>query len=129
MADDKGRTFEIPEQLRDLTQQSVDRAQKAFDDYVTATKAAVEQIEATSSDAQSGAQGLNRKILELAEENVANAFAHAQKLVAARDVQEIVRLQAEFLKAQMANLGEQARVISDAGARTAAELAEKSIDR
>lgn len=128
MATDKSKPFEIPEQVRNLTRDSVDQAQKAFDDYISATKDAVSKLESTSTGAQTGALELNRKILDLAEENVASAFAHAQRLANARDFQEIMKLQADFLKAQMANLGEQARVISDAGAKTAAEFAEKTLD-
>ncbi|MCW1843884.1 phasin family protein [Prosthecomicrobium hirschii] len=129
MAQDKQKPFEVPEQLRSLTQDSVDQARKAFDDYVAATRAAVSKLEATSSDAQTGALDLNRKILELAEENVSSAFTHAQRLVGARDLQEIMTLQSEFLKRQMANLGEQARVLSDAGARTASEFAGRTTER
>lgn len=69
---------------------------------------------------------LSRKLLKLAEENVAGAFQHAQELVRARDLQEMMKLQADFLKAQMASLGEQARVVSDAAAETASDLVDKA---
>ncbi|MEJ1161698.1 phasin family protein [Prosthecomicrobium sp. N25] len=121
MADDP-KKLEIPENLRDFTQKSVDQAKKAFDDYMSATQSALEKLDRSASGAQSGASDLNRKILELAEENVDSVFAHAQRLAKARDFQELVRLQTEFLKAQMANLGEQARVISDATAKTASSI-------
>ncbi len=126
MTADKPKPFEIPEPVREFTQKSVEQARQAFDDYIAATQSAVAKLETSSADAQSGALELNRKILELAEENVASAFAHAQRLVKARDLQEVVKLQSDFLKAQMSSLGEQARVISDATAKTAASFAPKA---
>lgn len=123
----KGKTggFEVPDNLRDFTQQSVEQAQKAFDDFLAAAQAAVGRIESSSSDAQSGALELNRKIIELAEENVASAFAHAQRMVKARDLQEMVKLQSEFVKTQMSALGEQARVLSDAASNVVIDRGEK----
>jgi phasin len=126
MASNDPKKLEIPENLREFTQKSVDQAKKAFDDYMSATQAAVEKIDRSATGAQSGASDLNRKILDLAEENVASVFAHAQKLARARDLQEVIRLQSEFLKTQMASLGEQARVISDATAETASAIAKST---
>lgn len=126
MAADPGKPFEVPESLREIAQKSVDQARVAFDEYMTATQKAVDRVDGTASDAQAGAAELNRKLLKLAEENVAGAFRHAQELVRARDLQEMMKLQADFLKAQMASLGEQARVVSDAAAETATGLVDKA---
>jgi hypothetical protein len=42
------------------------------------------------------------KAVGFAEANAKAAFDHAQKLVHAKDLQEVVSLQTEFLKSQMA---------------------------
>ena len=44
-----------------------------------------------------------------AEENIRSAFDHAQKLVRAKDMQEVLSLQSEFVKAQMSALQDQAK--------------------
>ena len=49
--------------------------------------------------------------MSYAEANMKAAFDHAQKLVHAKDLQEGSQLQSEYLKAQMANLQEQAKEI------------------
>ncbi|MEM1045916.1 MAG: phasin family protein [Pseudomonadota bacterium] len=120
---DKSPKLEVPEQMRAFAETSVTQAKKAFDDYIAATQEAVSRVEKSSSDVQSGASDVNRAVLSFAEENVSAAFDLAGKLVQAKDVSEMMALQQEFLKHQMAVFGEQARVISDKTVKTASEAA------
>ncbi len=123
MAADK--TFEIPEQIRAFAEKSVEQAKKAVDDFISATHKAVDKVETSSAEVQSGALDLNKKVLSLAEANLANAFEHAQKLIKAKDPQELLTLQGEYLKAQAASFGEQVRQIGDAAAKTVSSITEK----
>lgn len=119
------KTFEIPEQIRTFAEKSVEQAKKAVDDFLAATHQAVAKVESSSTTVQSGALDLNKKVLSLAEENLANAFAHAQKLIQAKDPQELLTLQGEYLKSQAASFGEQVRQIGDAAAKTVSTITEK----
>lgn len=119
------KTFEIPEQIRTFAEKSVEQAKKAVDDFIAATHKAVDKVETSSAEVQSGALDLNKKVLTLAEENLANAFAHAQQLVKAKDAQEVLALQGDYLKAQAASFGEQVRQIGDAAAKTVSAITEK----
>ena len=123
MATDK--TFEIPEQVRTFAEKSVEQAKKAVDDFIAASHQAVEKVEASSATVQSGALDLNKKVLSLAEANLSAAFDHASKLIKAKDAQEILKLQGDFLKAQAASFGEQVRQIGDAAAKTVSSISEK----
>jgi len=123
MAADK--TFEIPEQIRTFAEKSVEQAKKAVDDFLSATHQAVAKVEASSTTVQSGALDLNKKVLSLAEDNIAAVFEHAQKLIQAKDPQEILKLQGDYLKAQAASFGEQVRQIGDAAAKTVSSITEK----
>lgn len=123
MATDK--TFEIPEQVRTFAEKSVEQAKKAVDDFLAASHQAVEKVEASSASVQSGALDLNKKVLSLAEANLSAAFEHASKLIKAKDAQEILKLQGDFLKAQAASFGEQVRQIGDAAAKTVSSISEK----
>ena len=60
-----------------------------------------------------GGSELSNKILGYAERNVASAFEFAQKLAQVRDVQALVKLQMEFIQAQMQALTEQAKDLSE----------------
>ncbi len=45
MAKDPMSSFEIPSEMRNLAEQSVEQARKAFDGYMTAAQQAVEALE------------------------------------------------------------------------------------
>lgn len=113
--------FEIPEQMRDFADKSMDQARKAFDSFIEASQKAVNSAEGSATVVQSGARDLNKKALDYAEEHIDAAFELAQKIVRANDVQEIIRLQSDFLKSQMEVLGEQAREFSEAAGKAATD--------
>lgn len=115
--------FEIPEQVRTMAEQSVGQAKKAFEDLLTATQKAVEKVEGSAATVQAGTTELNKKALSFAEENVASAFSFAQNVARAKTLQEVFTLQNNFLKAQLSTLGEQARALSDAATKAAADAA------
>jgi phasin len=117
--------FEIPEQIRTFAEKSIEQAKKAVEDFIAATHQAVSKVETSSTSAASGALDLNKKVLSLAEENLTVAFEHAQKLIHAKDPQELLKLQGDFLKAQAASFGEQVRQIGDAAAKTVSSITEK----
>ncbi len=69
--------------------------------------------------AQAGARDVGKKAMTFAEQNVANSFEFAHKLVRAKDVQEILRLHSEFIRAQMEALSNQAKELGDAASTAA----------
>lgn len=99
--------YEIPTELRDFAEKSVDQAKKAFDGFVGAASKAVSAAENQSAAVQANSKELATKAFGFAEQNVGAAFEHAQKLVRAKDVQEVFALQSEYLKSQMSALQEQ----------------------
>jgi hypothetical protein len=52
---------------------------------------------------------MREKVMGMAEQNIANSFEYAQKLVRAKDMQEMLAIQQEFLKSQMQSMQEQAK--------------------
>jgi phasin family protein len=60
-----------------------------------------------------GARDVSRQALGFAEENVAAAFAFAEKLVRARDPQEFMQLQSEFAKETMQKLTDQSKAMGE----------------
>jgi phasin len=101
--------FEVPTQMRQLAEQSVEQARKAVDGFMTAAQKAVATAEAQAATAQSGAKDVGTKAMGFAEQNIATSFAFAQKLVRARDVQELMAIQQEYLQTQMKAMSEQAK--------------------
>jgi len=109
--------FDVPTQMRQFAEQSVEQAKKAMDGFLTAAQKTAAALETQANTAQSGAKDVREKVMSFAEQNVANSFEFAQKLVRAKDVQEVLALQQEFLKAQMAAMQVQAKDLGAAAAK------------
>jgi hypothetical protein len=56
---------------------------------------------------------LNRILLSNVTQNVTATFAFVQKLSQAKDFQEVVKIQTDFMQAQMNSFNEQAKVLSE----------------
>ena len=95
MANDPTWNLDVPTQMRQFAEQSVEQAKKAVDGFLTA--------------AQLSAKDVSQKVMGFAEQNISNSFEFAQKLVRAKDIQEVMALQQEFLKSQMQAMQAQAK--------------------
>ena len=65
-----------------------------------------------TNTSQSGAKSVSAHVLAYTEQNVNAAFDLAHKLVKAKDPQEALALQSEYMKAQLAVLQNQAKELS-----------------
>ena len=117
MAKQAGGGFEVPREMRALAEQSVDQARKAFDTFVEAAQKAAASIEGQTSAVQTSAKDIRQKAMGFAEKNVATSFEFAQRLVQAKDIEEVTRLQAEFVQRQIQALTEQAQELRDSTTR------------
>ena len=106
--------FEILTNMRKVTEQSIEQVRTAINGYLQFFQRAV-------PGNVTGVSELSNKILGYAERNVASAFEFAQKLVRAKDIQELMRLQTEFIRNQMQILTEQARELGESAATAAKE--------
>jgi phasin len=113
--------FDVPPDMRAFAEKSVAQAREAFEAFMAAAQQAVGTVEGQAETARKGAQDLGQKAMTLAEQNIASSFAFAQKLVQAKDVQDMVKLQTEYLTAQIQSLNAQAHDIGQNAARMAAE--------
>lgn len=109
---------EVPAELRDFAEKSVEQAKKAFDSYLSAAQKAVTTLEGSAEAMQAGAKDMGKKAMTYAETNVAASFALAQKLVRAKDVTEVMKIQTEFVQDQIKALTEQAKDIGSAAQKT-----------
>ncbi|MEJ2626590.1 MAG: phasin family protein [Pseudolabrys sp.] len=109
MANENGMNFEIPAEMRAMAEKSVEQARQAFDTFAAAAKHAVDTAENQAKGAQAGAKEASELAMQFAERNIASSFEFAQKLVHAKDAQEVMQLQTEYTKNQMATLSEQAK--------------------
>ena len=101
--------YEVPAEMRDFAEKSVDQARKAFDGFVGAAQKAAGSVEGRAASATHTAKEMGEKAMGYAQANVNAAFDLAQKLVKAKDLTEVMSLQAEFVQSQMANIQTQAK--------------------
>ena len=128
MAQDN-QNYEIPTEMRDFAEKSVDQARKAFDSFMGAAQRTVETLENSATSVQANPTDMARKTFTYAEQNISATFEHAQRLVRAKDVQEAMQLQAEFVRTQFAAMQSQMKdfgAIAQAAARSAARSHHRS---
>ena len=118
-------SYEIPAEMRDFAEKSVDQAKKAFDGFMGAAYKAAGSLEGSSDAVQSGAKDIGRKAMSYAEKNVSAALDFAATLVNARDPQEFLRLQSEFLRSQLQAYGEQMKDLGSTATQVAAGLTKR----
>lgn len=126
LANNQGLKYEVPTEMRDFAEKSVEQARKAFDGFIGAAHKAVDTLDGSATSLRSTASDATRKTLSYAEQNISAAFDHAQKLVRARDLQEAFQLQSEFTKTQFAAMQGQMKELGEmasSAARTATNQA------
>ena len=119
MANDPFNNFEVPTQMRQFAEQSLEQARKAVDGFLTQAQKAVTTVEAQANAAQSNAKDMGQKAMGFAEQNIANSFEYAQKLVRAKDIQEVMALQQEYLQSQMKAMSEQVKDLGSTASKAA----------
>jgi phasin len=80
-------------------------------------------MEGQAETARKGAAQVTEKAMDFAEQNVARSFEFAQQLVRAKDVQEVMKVQAEYVRMQLQVFTEQARELGEAAGKAAADTA------
>ena len=97
--------LEVPPELRDLAEKTIDQAEKAFGLFFDAASKSMGTIPGPGTE-------VSKQALSFTEQNMRAAFEHARKLVQATDLQEAMRIQSDFLRSQFTNAGEQMREIT-----------------
>ena len=121
MAKDGNGTFEIPAEMRAMAEKSVEQAKQAFDSFISAAQHAVNTAESQAAHAQSGAKEIGELAISFTQRNVASSFEFAEKLVRAKDSQEVTALHADYVKTQIAAFTEQAKQLSQQAGKAAAK--------
>ena len=98
--------FEIPTDMRKMAEQSMQQVRRAINSYLHFFQRGIPSIVMGKSE-------LSNKVFGYAERNVASAFEFTQRLVRVRNIQDLTRLQMEFIQAQMQALTEQAKDLSE----------------
>ena len=107
MGDDARDRFEIPKEMRSMAEAGFEQARKTFEKFVTSAQAAAGTIEERNATVAAGARDVSGKAMAYAEQNVQASLDHAQSLLKAKDLPDVVRMHSEYVQAQMRALAEQ----------------------
>jgi phasin len=105
----------IPEAVRALDEKTVSQTREAYDRSKDALEASITTFERSFDAAGWGAAAFNRKIIDIAQQNLNSYFDLANSLAGAKNLAEIVELQAAHWRKQFDTLtsqGEEVRALS-----------------
>ena len=117
--------FEIPKEMRNIAESSLQQTRKTFDKFLTGAEAAAGSMEQRGATVRAGARDIGTKAIAFAEKNVQSSLDYAQSLLHAKDLTEVMRLHGEFIQSQMRALAEQAAEMGQAVSRAAMDAATK----
>ena len=102
--------FEIPTDMRKMTEQSMEQVKTAISAYLDFCKRSV-------PGNVLGGSALSNKIFGYAEGNLAKAFEFVERLAQVRAPQELAKLQMDFVQSQVQSMTEQAKELGEAATK------------
>ena len=115
-----GFNTSIPESVRATAEKAVDQSREVYDRSKDALDASVATLERTFDAAGQGAVALNRKIIDIAQRNVNSGFDLAKSLAGAKNLSEMVELQAAYWQKLLNTLTSQAEEVRALATKMAA---------
>ena len=112
-------TMEVPPQVREFAQKSVDQAERAISSFMESASKSVAMAPTPMND-------VAKHALAIAEANVKASFEHARKLMQAKDVAEVMHLQTEFLRSQFGVATEQFKQMTGGVASAVKDVEDKT---
>jgi phasin len=123
MSEDVRDRFEIPKEMRSMAEATFDQARKAFEGFLANAQQTAAKIEGQGATVRAGAKDISAKAIAYAEKNVAASLDHAQQLLHAKDLADVMRLHSEYVQSQMRSLAEQASEMGQIVSRAAMDAA------
>jgi hypothetical protein len=98
--------FQVSADMRAIAERSVEQARQAFDGFIGAAQRAVDMFGETAGK---GAKDIAEKAMAFAQKDLAISFDFARQLVRAQGVQDVLKLQADYVNAQVQLISDHAR--------------------
>jgi phasin len=114
----------VPEGVRALAEKTVAQTREAYDRSKDAFDASLTTFERSFDAAGQGAAAFNRKIVDIARRNVDASFDLAKSLAGAKNLTDVVELQAAFWRKQFDALTVQAEEVRALSTKVTADAAE-----
>jgi hypothetical protein len=109
--------------VRELAETSVAQTREAYERSKNALEAAVDTMARSFDALGQGAAALNRKIIEIAQENVSSGFDLAKSLTTAKTLAEMVEIRATYWRQHLSELAAQAEEVRALSTKVATDIA------
>jgi phasin len=119
-----GLDTSIPEAVRSAAEKTVAQSREAYDRSKDALDASVATFERSLDAAGQGAVAFNRKVIDIAQRNLNSVFDLAKSLAGAKNLADIVELQAAYWQKQFSALTVQAEEIRALSTKVTAAAAQ-----
>lgn len=113
--------MQMPEGVKQFAEKSVDQAQQAFDRAGEVAHKNVQVLDAAASAFKSNSADLQLKVMEIAQNNVNQAFGYARKFLETQEPRQLFELQQAFVREQMESLTRQLGELNDITVKLARE--------
>ena len=113
-------TLEVPAQVKEFAEKTIEQAERGFNAFIEAANKSVAMMPNPTTE-------ISKKALSITEQNMKSAFEHARRLLYAKDIQEAVQIQTEYLKAQYAAATEQLKEIGSSVRSSAEDVSKTNI--
>ena len=114
----------IPDAVRAVAEKTVAQTREVYDRSKDALDASVTTLERTFDAAGQGAVAFNRKIIDIAQRNVNSGFDLAKSLAGAKNLSEMVELQAAYWQKLLDTFTSQAEEVRALTTKVAAAAGE-----
>ena len=121
----QNQRFEIPQELRQLAEENVERARKLYLQFMDGVAQTMTVWSTSSSDVITpGFNEVRERAVKFAKENADAAFNLAKEVAQAKDLQELLSLQTRYVQAQMRWYADQTQEFGQLMARTLGNVKE-----
>ena len=114
-------TMEVPAQVREFAEKSVDQAEKAISSFMDSASKSVAMIPGPMTD-------VAKQAFAITEANLKASFEHARKLMHAKDINEVMQLQSDFLRNQFGAATEQLKQMTGGVVTAAKDVSKQKPD-
>jgi phasin len=109
-----GAANQAMEEGKKATQQGLEQGKKAFESFIGSVQQATNTFQKQAGAAQTSAKDLGQKVMTFTERNIETTLEFGQRLLQAKDVSEVLKLQAEYVSTQTEALTQQAKELAEA---------------
>ena len=118
------RDTEVPPAMRDLAERNIAQMRETYERSKDALEGVLQSWEKSFDAAGQGAVALNRKIIDIAERNISTGFELATSLAAAKNLIEVMEVQAAYWRKRLRELKMQAEEVRALSTKVTADVAE-----